>query len=62
MIRKIQDNIKVILQEPNWVTHHNTLRQVPSSLDGPHPSGDSVALPPKSAGYSDCSQRDRARI
>ncbi len=35
--------------------------QVPSGLDGPRPSDDSVAPPPKSAGYSDCWQRDRGQ-
>lgn len=29
---------------------------LPSGLGGPRPSGDSVALPPVSAGYSDCRQ------
>lgn len=37
--------------------------QVPSGLDGPRPSGDSVAPPLESAGYSDCRQRsDRERM
>lgn len=31
--------------------------QIPSGRGGPHPSGDSVALPPISAGYSDCKHR-----
>lgn len=31
--------------------------QIPSGHGGPHPSGDSVALPPISAGYSDCKHR-----
>lgn len=30
--------------------------QIPSGHGGPRPSGDSVALPPISAGYSDCKQ------
>lgn len=30
---------------------------LPSGLGGPRPSGDSVAPPPISAGYSDCRQR-----
>lgn len=35
---------------------------LPSGLGGPRPSGDSVALPPISAGYSDCGQRSDTAV
>lgn len=35
---------------------------LPSGLGGPRPSGDSVALPPISAGYSDCRQRSDTAV
>lgn len=35
---------------------------LPSGLGGPRPSGDSAALPPGSAGYSDCRQRSDTAV
>lgn len=58
------ENVKTYdIMEGALITNKNKQNQVdsggqiPSGRGGPHPSGDSVALPPKSAGYSDCKHR-----